>query len=83
MANLNVAFIHPTDGRRMDVEVDSEMTSKEAIDELITSNFIVAKEEGYGLSIKGGDDIPENRTFADAGVKDGTVLRVSPHTDAG
>jgi len=81
--NVKVNFMHPTDGRVVTVTLDNSMTAQEAISELISNNFIVPNPQGYNLAIKGGARLEQNRTFADAGVKDGDTLRVIPATDAG
>lgn len=83
MANVKVNFMHPTDGRVITVTLDNTMTAQEAIDELISSDFISPNPMGYDLAIKGGRPLQRSESFADAGVKDGTTLRVIPATDAG
>jgi hypothetical protein len=83
MANVKVNFMHPTDGRVVTVTLDNTMTAQEAINELITNNFITPNSQGYNLAIKGGAQLQANQTFSDAGVKDGDTLRVIPATDAG
>jgi len=59
------------------------MTAQEAINELISNDFINPNPQGYNLAIKGGAQLQQNQTMADAGVKDGDTLRVIPATDAG
>ncbi|MCP5008002.1 MAG: hypothetical protein GY941_29320 [Planctomycetes bacterium] len=84
MADVNVNFMHPTDGRLLSVELDDTITAQEAIAELISENFIPSSAEGYALSIKGGGAmLSTTQTFRDAGVQDNTVLRIIPQTDAG
>ena len=83
MADVKVNFMHPTDGRFLTVTVDNTMTAQEAIAELIANSFIPQNPQGYGLGIKGGALLQPNQSFADAGVRDDTVLRVIPSTDAG
>ena len=77
--NVKVNFMHPTDGRVVTVTLDSTMTAQEAI----SSNFISPNPQGYNLAIKGGAQLQQNQTFADAGIKDGDTLRIIPATDAG
>jgi hypothetical protein len=81
--NIKVDFIHPTDGRKVTVTVDNTMTAQEAINELISNNFIKPNPQGYNLTIKGGAQLRQDQTLDDAGVKDGDALRVDPATDAG
>lgn len=84
MADVNVGFMHPTDGRLLNVELDDTITAQEAIAELISENFIPSSSEGYALAIKGeGDMLSANQSFRDAGVQDNTVLRIIPQTNAG
>ena len=50
----------------------------------MANNFIAPNPQGgYNLAIKGGEQLQENQSFSDAGVKEGTILRVIPATDAG
>lgn len=83
MADVNVNFIHPTDGRMLNVTLDDTITAQEAIAELIAAEFIAPNPHGYSLSIKGGSMIEHNQSFADAGVQDSNTLRIVPATDAG
>lgn len=83
MADLNVNFMHPTDGRVISVTVDSTMTGREAISELIVNDFIPASNEGYNLAIKGGPQLDNNKSLSDNQVRSNDTLRVIPATDAG
>lgn len=83
MADVKVNFMHPTDGRVVTVTLDNSMTAQEAISELISNEFINPNPQGYNLAIKGGAQLQQNQSFANAGVKDGDTLRVIPATDAG
>lgn len=83
MSDVNVKFMHPTDGRLLTVELDNTITSQEAIAELIAADFIPASSEGYSLAIKGGAMLGPSQSFSEAGVKGDTVIRVVPATDAG
>ncbi len=83
MANVRVNFMHPTDGRLITVTLDDAMSAQEAINHLISNNVISSNPQGYNLAIKGGAQLQGSQTFAQAGVKDGTTLRVIPSTDAG
>ena len=85
MADVNVNFIHPTDGRQLTVNLDDSITGQEAVAELIAAEFIAPNPQGYGLAIKGGNMIDPNQSFQSAGVKEPTsnTIRVVPATDAG
>lgn len=83
MADVKIKFLHPTDGRLVDVDMDQSMTPPEVISELIAGGFITANPQGYNLAVKGGAQIPSNSTFAAAAIQDGDVIRVIPATDAG
>lgn len=83
MADVNVKFVHPTDGKLIDVTLDDSITAQEAVAELITAEFIPASPHGYNLGIKGGAMLQFDQSFADANVQDNTTLRVIPATDAG
>lgn len=83
MAEVNVNFVHPTDGRMLNVELDDTITAQEAIAELIAADFIKPNPQGYGLAIKGGSEISANESFSEADVEDNTTMRVIPATDAG
>lgn len=82
MPDINVKFVHPTDGRVITVTVDNTMTATEAIGELLANNFIVPHQSGYELAA-GGNIISGNRTFADARVEDGGVIKILTATEAG
>jgi len=83
MADVDISFKHPTDGRLLNVQLDDTITAQEAIAELISEEFIHHNSEGYQLAIKDGAMIGMNQSFLDANVRNGTVLRVIPATDAG
>ena len=80
---IKVNFMHPTDGRVVTVSLDSTMTSKEIIAELIKSDFIHGNFQGYGIAIKGGSLLSPNESLHKLGIKNGDVLRIIPATDAG
>jgi hypothetical protein len=83
MADVDISFMHPTDGRLLNVQLDDTLTAQEAIEELISESFIPSDSQGYALAIKGGSMIDTNQSFRDAHVQNGTVLRIIPQTDAG
>jgi len=78
MADVDISFMYPTDGRLLNVQLDDTITAQEAIAELISENFIPSDPQGYKLAIKGGDEINPNQSFRDANVRNDTVLRVIP-----
>jgi DUF4097 and DUF4098 domain-containing protein YvlB len=81
--NIKVNFVHPTDGRLVTVTLDESMTAAEAISELIANGFISTSPQGYNLAVKGGRQIGQSESFADAKVKDGDSIRIIPAADAG
>jgi hypothetical protein len=83
MAELDVNFMHPTDGRLGSGQFDDTMTAQDVIAELVANNFIPHDDQGYALAIKGGNMLDTNQSFRDAHVKNGDILRVIPQTDAG
>lgn len=83
MADINVNFMHPTDGRLLNVAIDDSLTGQEAIGELLTANFIPSSNQGYKLQIKGGPELPPASSFASVGATDGATVRIIPATDAG
>ncbi len=79
MADVNVNFLHPTEGRTMTVNLDDSITAQEAVAELISASFITPNPHGYGLAIKGGNMIALAQSFRDAGVKDQhNIIRIVP-----
>jgi hypothetical protein len=83
MADVNVNFLHPTDGRVITVSLDDSITAQEAVAELITADFITPDTQGYNLAVSGGRMIEPGKSFRDAGIEDNTKIRVLPATDAG
>ena len=83
MADLNLNFMHPTDSRLISVTLDSSMTGQETISELIAAGFIPASREGYNLSVKGGNQIDNNKNLSENQVRENDTIRVIPATDAG
>jgi hypothetical protein len=84
MPDVDVSFMHPTDGRVMSALVEAEMTAQEVIDELLASDFIPAHGHGYQLSIiESGNIIGGEQTLAGAGVRGSSKIRVLPVTEAG
>ncbi len=83
MADIKVKFMHPTDGRVVDVDLDEDITAAEAIEELIAGEFIIVNPDGYNLAKKGGSQIWPDVSFAKAGIVSGDVIRIIPATSAG
>jgi hypothetical protein len=83
MNQLNVNFVHPTDGRVVTASLDPSMTVQEIISELVANSFIKHSEHGYNLAVKGGNRLRNHQTLAEAGVTDNMTLRIIPATDAG
>lgn len=83
MADVNVNFVHPTDGRMITATLDNTMSVQEVLSELIAHDFIKRNEQGYNLAIKGGSRLLNHQTLANANIAHGTTLRVIPATDAG
>ncbi len=83
MADITVKFMHPTDGRLVDVDMDDGMTPVEVVSELIQGGFINSNPQGYNLAKKGGAQLNDQCSFTYAGVGNNDVVRVIPATDAG
>jgi hypothetical protein len=84
MPDVNVNFMHPTDGRVMTVTVDDTMTAEEAIGELLANNFVPPHGQGYQLSVvESGNIISGSQSLGEAGVKHGSKIKVLPITEAG
>ena len=83
MADIDVHFSHPIDGRIFEVTVDDSLTGEEAIELLIENIVMPHSEMGYELAIKGGAKIRDDQTMADADVKNGTIIRILQSSNAG
>jgi hypothetical protein len=84
MLDVDVSFVHPTDGRIMSAVVDAEMTAQEVIDRLLASDFVPPHPHGYQLSIvESGNIVGGVQTLAMAGVRGGSKIKVLPVTEAG
>lgn len=80
---LNIVFLHPTDGRMISVTMDGSMTGLEVIEELIKNDFISSSNDGYGLAILGGALIDNFKSFLDSGIENNSKIRIIPSTAAG
>lgn len=83
MADVQVNFMHPTDGRLLTVTLDDTYLGREVVNELIASDFVPPSDQGYLLSVKGGHEINADQNLHDAGIKGGETIRVLAATDAG
>lgn len=83
MADVNVNFVHPTDGRMISATLDDTMTVQEVLSELVAHDFVKRSDQGYNLAIKGGSRLLNHQTLAESGIQHGTTFRVIPATDAG
>lgn len=81
--DLDINFMHPTDGRIISVTMDGSMTGSEVIGELIANDFIPPSSEGYGLAVKGGFMLDNYKSFIDNKIINNSIIRVLPATDAG
>jgi hypothetical protein len=81
--DLDIEFMHPTDGRIISVTMDGSMTGNEVIGELIANYFIPPSSEGYGLAIKGGIMLDNYKSFIDNNISNNSIIRVLPATNAG
>ena len=82
MPDVQVTFVHPTDGRVMTVTVDDTMTAQEAVGELVANNFLTPLPQGYELH-EGDKLIRSEQTLSDAGVKNSSKIRLVPAAEAG
>lgn len=80
---IRVEFLHPTEGRTAQVELDPTMTTEEIIEELVAIEFLARSPLGYCLARKGGAVIASEYSLLAAGVADGGVIRVLYRTEAG
>ena len=85
MANVNVDFKHPTDGKVISVTLDDTMTGQEVIGELIANDFILSSSDGYEIAIKTESNssvLDITKTLLENGVRDKDMIRVIPNTSA-
>lgn len=77
---INLTFINVSDDSEMDVEVSTDMTREELVENLIQVEFIPplsSENEEYGLTIKGKGELGEGQTLADLGVQAGDRVRIA------
>ena len=79
MTRLNVTFINDSNGRKLDVEIDSSMRSAQLIRALITEQFGLPLDDtrSYMLITEQGTIIAEEQTLAEAGVDLNDRIHVS------
>lgn len=77
MADLNVSFIHPIDGRTIPVILDDDITASEAVEVLIQRNVLDADSQNYNLVKQGGASIWPDQTFKDAGIRENDIIRIN------
>ncbi len=77
MADLNVNFIHPIDGRTLPVTLDDGINASEAVKELIQNSFLAVDPQGYNLVTYGGAPIQPNQTFREVGIRDNDFIRIN------
>ncbi len=83
MTDIDVHFSHPIDNRTIEVTLDGLITGRETIDLLLDNNVIPRSEIGYELALKGGDMIRDDQTLANAGVRNGSIIRILQSSEAG
>jgi hypothetical protein len=78
---ITVNFVHPTNGRRLRVEVDRMMTAGEMLDELIAAEFIL-RDWRLELACR-GRVLRSTDTLKDAGILNEQELVLVPLAEAG
>jgi len=77
---LNLTFINVSDDSEMDVEMSSDMTREQIVDNLIRADFIpplLGFNEEYGLTVKGKGELGEGQSLAQIDAASGDRVRVS------
>lgn len=83
MPEIELSFIHPTDGRIIRVSLDDALTGEEVVEELIHNAFLQPSKQGYLLTVKGGDEVDLRKSFAQAGIRGGEHILIRPVSEAG
>jgi uncharacterized ubiquitin-like protein YukD len=89
MGTLNVTVYDSTENKRVPVEVPDDAPSNKIIAVLIDKLMLPKNgPDGAPLSYKfhhknSGRQVQESQTLAQAGVKDGDILRLQPEITAG
>jgi len=81
--DVQVSFVHYSDGRIINVTLDGEMTGREVIQELVANDFVPSNDNGYNLALKGGHQLDNSKTLAENSIRNNDIIRVIPATDAG
>ncbi|OAD19417.1 hypothetical protein THIOM_004954, partial [Candidatus Thiomargarita nelsonii] len=55
MADVDVSFMHPTDGQLLTVQLDDTITAQEVIAELLSQQFVPSHPDGYEIYPKSED----------------------------
>jgi hypothetical protein len=79
---ISVTFMTPTQ-EAFGVEVDEDMTAKEAVTNLVANNVVPNASEGYQLAIVGGSQIRDQMTLKQGGAREGSKINILPLTQAG
>ncbi|KAA0227004.1 hypothetical protein EDS67_18275 [candidate division KSB1 bacterium] len=77
---INLTFINVSDDSEMDVEVSSDMTREQIVENLIQVEFIpplTGEDEEYGLTVKGKGELGEGQTLSSLRVESGDRIRVA------
>jgi len=84
MGNINVNFVHPTDGGFQAATIDDTMTVQELIHSLVDEQFIPGPESDIELMLKGSENLLlGDQTLNASNVKEGSTLKVVMATNAG
>lgn len=77
---INLTFINVSDDSEMDVEVSSDMTREQIVENLIQVEFIpplAGEDEEYGLTVKGKGELGEGQTLSSVNAETGDRIRVA------
>lgn len=77
---INLTFINVSDDSEMDVEVSSDMSREQIVENLIQVEFIpplAGDDEEYGLTVKGKGELGEGQTLSSLNVESGDRIRVA------
>lgn len=77
---INLTFINVSDDSEMDVEVSSDMTREQIVENLIQVDFIpplTGEDEEYGLTVKGKGELGEGQMLSSLKVESGDRIRVA------
>jgi uncharacterized ubiquitin-like protein YukD len=89
MGKINVTIMDATGNKEQQATLPDDAPARRIIAKLVQlMNLPVAAPDGQPMSYKfhhkaSGKQLADEQTFADAGVKDGDVLRLQPEITAG